>query len=65
MKNGLNFGQFLETILVRAYQKVDKEDRTKDPDAYSEILQEIFQNGIQEIKDQASQNELNAELYSA
>ena len=42
MKNGINFGQFLETILIRAYHKVAQADRTSDPTAYSEILQDIF-----------------------
>lgn len=65
IKNGINFAQFLECILQIAYFKVTDEERTQVKGAYSDMLQQIFQDGTLDINTKAVNDSTIALLYSA
>lgn len=64
IKNGINYAQFLETIVRTAYHKMEENGETEVDGAYKNVLEQMFNDGNIELKKRMMEDRLISELYS-
>ena len=64
IKNGLNFAQFLESILRITDIKAKSNDQPDHEENYRLMLQQIFQDATMAIKRKSEEDELIVQLYT-
>lgn len=64
IKNGLNYSQFLESIIRIAYYKLEESEYSSSEDGYKNVLEQIFNEGNIELKRRMMDDRMLSELYS-